>query len=229
MIRSLQPWLDSQRRALLRVVRRLERKFRRTSNPVDRLTWIDHLRKMQHEFHDKETAYWETLIEREKWNSRRLLAALSCTWLLIYASPTDSVCFHGRWLSEFPAIKNRLKHVRRRSTLHRLRSSLRIFREYSVWIFRACAMLVPNPGALPTLVPQLRTVFHDPCAWNYYRSHLSSYGNALGASCSLAQVLTQVESAADLSYTPNLTSIALLWVPRSFAFPVLIAYEVHFC
>jgi len=75
--RPLQPWLDCQCRASRRNVRRLERKFRHTRNPADLLIWIDHLRSMQCEFRDKETAYWESLVEREKGNSRRLWTALS--------------------------------------------------------------------------------------------------------------------------------------------------------
>ena len=75
--RPLQPWLDYQCRSLRRNVRRLERRFRRTRDPVDRLNWMDHLRNMQREFRDRETTYWESLIEREKGNSRRLWAALS--------------------------------------------------------------------------------------------------------------------------------------------------------
>lgn len=69
--RPLQPC-----RALRRDVRRLDRKFRRTRNRVDRLTLNDHLRKILREYRDEETAYCENLIEREKGNSRRFLAAL---------------------------------------------------------------------------------------------------------------------------------------------------------
>src|SRR6218665_86138 len=41
--------------------------------------------------------------------------------------------------------------------------------------------LCSNPGALSTLATQLGVgaVFHSPCAWNYYASHLPSCGDDL--------------------------------------------------
>ena len=61
---------------------------------------------------------------------------------------------------------------------------------------RIDALLRPNSGALHTLVSLLGTVIHSP----YYPSHLSSCRKAVALSCSLAQALTPVEGAADLSY-----------------------------
>ena len=53
--RPLQPWLDCQCRAMRRNVRRLERRFRSTRNPADRLIWVNQLRNMQREFRDRES------------------------------------------------------------------------------------------------------------------------------------------------------------------------------
>ena len=42
------------------------------------------------------------------------------------------------------------------------------------------------------LATQLGTVFHCPCTWNYWTSHLPGFGNAVVG-------FNPVESAADLS------------------------------
>jgi len=53
------------------------------------------------------------------------------------------------------------------------------------WLFRSCALLWPNPRALPMLASQLGYVFHSPCAWNIPITY-ASCGNALRLSCSPA-------------------------------------------
>jgi len=49
------------------------------------------------------------------------------------------------------------------------------------------------------LSPQIGIVFHTPCTWNYYPSHLSSLRDDLRLSCLLARALIPLESIADLS------------------------------
>jgi len=46
------------------------------------------------------------------------------------------------------------------------------------------------------LAPQIWIVFHSPCTWNYYPSHLSSCRDDLRLSCLLAQALMPLESIA---------------------------------
>jgi len=100
-------------------------------------------------------------------------------------------------------------------------------------LFRACALPQPNLGALPTvwwlLVSlELLSSTCSPCAWNYYPYHLSSCGNTLRLSCSLAQALTSFENAADLNdaLLGLLFDYILLW---TFTFSLTCGFRcVHF-
>ena len=47
--------------------------------------------------------------------------------------------------------------------------------------------------------PQVGIVFHTPCTWNCYPSHLSSRIDDLRLSCLQAQALMLLESIANLS------------------------------
>src|SRR6218665_895433 len=60
-------------------------------------------------------------------------------------------------------------------------------------------MRAASARALLMLAPQIGIVFHTPCTWNYYPSHLSMRRDDLRLSCLLAHALMPLESIADLS------------------------------
>ena len=71
------PWFDSECRVTRRVVRRAERRYRRTALDVDRRIWIQLLRDKHALFQSKEQCYWEDRIARHSGDSRRLWSDLS--------------------------------------------------------------------------------------------------------------------------------------------------------
>ena len=71
------PWFDDDCRKMKRNVRRLERKYRKTHNPEDRLNWVDKLRQQSMLFTDKERCYWSDRITANSNNPRRLWSDLN--------------------------------------------------------------------------------------------------------------------------------------------------------
>src|SRR6218665_3949636 len=71
-------------------------------------------------------------------------------------------------------------------------------------LFRACGLLyaIPQFKSFAYVGPSdcNNIVFHAPCTWTYYSSHLSSRRDDLRLFCLLAQALLLLESIADLSY-----------------------------
>jgi len=70
-------WFDGECRQVRRRVRCAERRFRRTKNPDDRLSWIALLRSLHRLHHRKEAAYWENLVARNSKNPKRLWSFIS--------------------------------------------------------------------------------------------------------------------------------------------------------
>lgn len=93
-------------------------------------------------------------------------------------------------------------------------------------LFRACALLQPNPDILQKLAPKLATGFHSRYSWNYYRptSHLSSSGRL---SCSLANYWCRLRALLTWATLYNYL-ITLLWGLNFFSSSVLIVSEIHF-
>src|SRR6218665_671733 len=70
-------WFDGECRQVRRRVRCAERRFRRTKNPDDRLSWIALLRSLHRLHHRKETAYLGNLVARNSKNPKRLWSFIS--------------------------------------------------------------------------------------------------------------------------------------------------------
>jgi len=70
--RVLTPWFDADCRQLKRKVRVLERKYRKSGDPADRLAWVTKLQEQARFHREKERLYWSTRINTNAGNSRRL-------------------------------------------------------------------------------------------------------------------------------------------------------------
>src|SRR6218665_3003569 len=70
-------WFDAECRKVRRRVRCAERRFRRTKDHDDRLSWIAFLRSLHRLYHRKEAAYWENLVARNSKNPKRLWSSIS--------------------------------------------------------------------------------------------------------------------------------------------------------
>lgn len=68
----LSPWFNAECRALRRRARRLERIYRRTQLPKDRLAWIHFVRHMRTFYRDREQEYWETIISSQSSQPKKL-------------------------------------------------------------------------------------------------------------------------------------------------------------
>jgi len=75
--RPLAVWFDKECHQARRRTRCAERRYRRSKDPSDRLTWIHQLRSLHRLYHHKEAAYWEQLVLRNEKNPRRLWSTIS--------------------------------------------------------------------------------------------------------------------------------------------------------
>ncbi len=75
--RPLAVWFDSDCQQIRRRSRCLERRFRRTRDPADKLAWITQLRALHQLYRRKEAAYWENLVKRNEKNPKRLWTSIS--------------------------------------------------------------------------------------------------------------------------------------------------------
>ena len=64
--RPLAVWYDADCHRLRRRTRYLERRYRRTKKPDDRLAWINQLRSLHRLYHQKEADHWEKLVLRNE-------------------------------------------------------------------------------------------------------------------------------------------------------------------
>ena len=71
------PWFDAECRSIKRAVRLLERRYRRTKDPVDRLAWINALREKHSAFKSKENSYWENTVKSNSSNPKKLWRSVS--------------------------------------------------------------------------------------------------------------------------------------------------------
>ena len=69
--RVLSPWFDNECRMFKRSVRRLERKYRKSRQPADRLAWVLKQKEKAAFFQQKERAYWSNGREKEKFQISR--------------------------------------------------------------------------------------------------------------------------------------------------------------
>jgi hypothetical protein len=70
--RALTPWFDGDCRRMKRKVRVLERKYRKSNIPADRLAWVKKLEEQSRFYREKERLYWLTRINANSSNARRL-------------------------------------------------------------------------------------------------------------------------------------------------------------
>jgi hypothetical protein len=70
--RILTPWFDAECRQMKRRVRVLERKYRKSRDPADRLAWVTKLQEQTHFHQSKERLYWSTRINANAKNARAL-------------------------------------------------------------------------------------------------------------------------------------------------------------
>jgi exonuclease III len=68
----LSPWFDNECRQYRRNGRHWERKYRKTHNPDDRLSWEEALKTQSRVYREKEQAYWLSRISNSAGNTRRL-------------------------------------------------------------------------------------------------------------------------------------------------------------
>ena len=71
------PWFDAECRSIKRAVGLLERRFRRTKDPADRLAWINALREKHSAFKSKENSYWENTVKSNSSNPKKLWRSVS--------------------------------------------------------------------------------------------------------------------------------------------------------
>ena len=71
------PWFDAECQSIKRAVRLLERRYRRTKDPVDRLAWIKALREKHSAFKSKENSYWENTVKSNSSNPKKLWRSVS--------------------------------------------------------------------------------------------------------------------------------------------------------
>src|SRR6218665_462966 len=71
-LHPLSPWFDGECHSLRRPARRLERVFRRSCSPDDRIAWIRFVRSMHRRYRVIEGEYWERLITSSAGDTRRL-------------------------------------------------------------------------------------------------------------------------------------------------------------
>ena len=70
--RVLTPWFDAECRQMKRRVRVLERKYRKSRDPADRLAWVTKLQEQTHFHQNNERLYWSTRINANAKNARAL-------------------------------------------------------------------------------------------------------------------------------------------------------------
>ena len=66
------PWFDDECRTIKRQVRMLERRYRRSGDPEDRLSWIEAARNKHRTFREKENLFWETAVASNSGNPSKL-------------------------------------------------------------------------------------------------------------------------------------------------------------
>ena len=71
------PWFDAECRSVKRGARLLERRYRRTKDPEDRLAWINALREKHIFFMSKENSYWENTVKSSSSNPKKLWRSVS--------------------------------------------------------------------------------------------------------------------------------------------------------
>ena len=71
------PWFDSECAASKRKSRALERRYRRTRNPDDRLAWIEQSRVMHRRFAQEQNLFWKAKVDDSRGNPRKLWRTLS--------------------------------------------------------------------------------------------------------------------------------------------------------
>ena len=71
------PWFDADCRSIKRGARLLERRYRRTKDPLDRLAWIRALRDKHAAFKSKENEYWENMVRSNSSNPQKLWRSVS--------------------------------------------------------------------------------------------------------------------------------------------------------
>lgn len=74
--RVLTPWFDDECRQFKRKVRVLERKYRKSRDPTDRLAWVTRLQEQAQFQREKERVYWSNRITANAGNARRLWSDL---------------------------------------------------------------------------------------------------------------------------------------------------------
>ena len=85
------PWFDAECRSVKRGARLLERRYRRTRNPEDRLAWIHALREKHSFFMSKENSYWENTVKSNSSNPKKLWRSVST----ILGEPAKQTATHS--------------------------------------------------------------------------------------------------------------------------------------
>ena len=85
------PWFDAECRSVKRGARLLERRYRRTKDPEDRLAWIHALREKHSFFMSKENSYWENAVKSNSSNPKKLRRSVST----ILGEPAKQTATHS--------------------------------------------------------------------------------------------------------------------------------------
>ena len=75
--RPVSPWSDDRCRATRRECRRLERKYRRTKDVVDRAAWVAAVRRKHVDFLQRKNEYWTERIEGERHHPSKLWRSMN--------------------------------------------------------------------------------------------------------------------------------------------------------
>jgi len=74
---KLTPWFDAECRAFRRRVRAAERRFRKTHQDADKMSWLTQSKSLRLLYEQKNRLYWRTNIDDSKGDSRKLWRTLS--------------------------------------------------------------------------------------------------------------------------------------------------------
>jgi len=98
--RPLAVWFDSDCHQIRRRSRCLERRFRRTRDPADKLAWITQLRALHQLYRRKEAAYGENLVQRNEKYPKRLWTSISGLMARhgTFFPTASGPILHGQWL-----------------------------------------------------------------------------------------------------------------------------------
>jgi hypothetical protein len=151
-------WMDEECRKKRRLSRKLERRYRRTQSPIDRLAWVEHERS-RHQLHwQKECAYWSSEIAQQAGQPKKLWRTLNHILGRDQAGMTPKNCPSAQQLLDF--FNEKVEAVRRTtsggnpmSSLPPAPASMDSFEPCSADVVRQTILAAPSKSCLLDPIP----------------------------------------------------------------------------